>query len=188
MIRTTRRGFVTVFALSLVGGLVLLAPAQSLAQEKHKLAWSARPENTKFTYQHQLEIPDTPGHFIRLSEFQRTWPDNAPIVEGLKVVEEVSRGVSDYIAGNGRGWGYSVWRLDNGDLMFSEWQNTTQTVVTPDRSRKTTFVGTYITTGGTGKLRGIKGLGRYTGLLELTAEGKATRNEVSAEGEYWIEK
>src|SRR5207249_10390904 len=39
----------------------------------------------------------------------------------------------------------------------------------------------YITTGGTGKLRGIKGLGRYTGLLELTAEGKATRNEVSAE-------
>ena len=85
MIRTTRRGFATVFALSLVGGLVLLAPAQSLAQEKHKLAWSARPENTKFTYQHQLEIPDTPGHFIRLSEFQRTWPDNAPIVEGLKV-------------------------------------------------------------------------------------------------------
>ncbi len=50
MIRTTRRGFATVFALSLVGGLVLLAPAQSLAQEKHKLAWSARPENTKFTW------------------------------------------------------------------------------------------------------------------------------------------
>ena len=47
--------------------------------------------------------------------------------------------------------------------------------------------GTYITNGGTGKLRGIKGLARYTGLLELPAEGKATRNEVSAEGEYWFD-
>jgi len=53
--------------------------------------------------------------------------------------------------------------------------------------RRPAFVGTYITTGGTGKLRGIKGLARYTGLLELPAEGKATRNEVSAEGEYWFD-
>ena len=59
----------------LVGGLVLLAPAQSLAQEKHKLARSARPENTKFTYQHQLEIPDTPGHFIQT---RADAPDGVP--------------------------------------------------------------------------------------------------------------
>jgi hypothetical protein len=108
-------------------------------------------------------------------------------VPGL-VAEETARGVSDLIAGNGLSRGYSVWRFENGDQSFGEWQNSVQTVVNPDRGRKTTFVGTYVTTGGTGRLKGIKGLGRYSGLVELNAEGKATRNEYSAEGEYWFEK
>ena len=38
--------------------------------------------------------------------------------------------------GNGRAWGYTFWRMENGDLMYSEWQNTSQAVVNPDRSRK----------------------------------------------------
>jgi hypothetical protein len=121
-------------------------------------------------------------------EIQRTYPDNPPTVEGLKVVEEVARGVSDYIAVNGRAWGYSFWRLENGDLMLFAWQNTTQTVVNPDGGRRTTFLGTSSVTGGTGKLRGIKGLTRYSGLAEFTAAGMATRLEQSNEGEYWIEK
>ena len=45
-----------------------------------------------------------------------------------------------------------------------------------------------ITTGGTGKLKGVKGVGRYSGLGEFDPEGKPTRNENSAEGEYWFEK
>jgi len=188
MMRTNRNRFTTALALSSIAGLILLAPEQSFAQEKHKLSWSARPENTKFTVQHQLEIPDMPRHAVRLVEIRRTYPENPPMVEGLKVVEEIVHGVSDYIAGNGRGWGYSLWRYENGDTSFGQWQNATQTVVKPDGSRSTTFVGTYIQTGGTGKLRGLKGLGRYSGLAELTAEGKTTRNEYAAEGEYWIEK
>jgi len=72
--------------------------------------------------------------------------------------------------------------------MFGEFQNTIQTVVNVDRSRKTTFMGTYVTTGGTGGLKGIKGLGRFAGVGELDAEGKAIRNEYAGEGEYWFEK
>jgi hypothetical protein len=180
--------FATVFALSLVGGLVLLAPGQSWTQEKHKLSWSARPENTKFTFQHTLEILDVPGHAIRMFEIRRTWPENPPTIEGLKVVEEIARGTTDSVAGNGRSWGYSSWRYENGDLSFGEWQNINQAVTNPDGSRKATFVGTYLTTGGTGKLRGLKGFGRYTGLVEFAPDGKVTRNEYSAEGEYWVEK
>jgi hypothetical protein len=104
--------FATVFALSLVGGLVLLAPGQSWTQEKHKLSWSARPENTKFTFQHTLEILDVPGHAIRMFEIRRTWPENPPTIEGLKVVEEIARGTTDSVAGNGRSWGYSSWRYE----------------------------------------------------------------------------
>ena len=188
MTSITRSSFATVFALSLVGGLVLLAPVQSSAQEKHKLSWSTRPENTKVTFQHTLEIPDVPSHVIRMFEVRRTWPENPPSVEGLKVVEEFARGTADNVAGNGRSVGYGSWRYENGDMSFAEWQNINQAVTNPDGSRKATFTGTYLMTGGTGKLRGLKGFGRYTGLVEFAPDGKVTRNEVSAEGEYWIEK
>jgi len=123
--------------------------------------WSTKPENTKISVQQALEIPDIAGHIIRINEFRRTWPDGgAPTVEGQKVVEEISRAFADIIAGNGHGSGYSVWRFENGDLMFCEFQNAIQTVMNPERSRKTSFMGTYVTTGGTGRFKGIKGLGR----------------------------
>jgi hypothetical protein len=57
-----------------------------------------------------------------------------------------------------------------------------------DGSRKVTFAGSYVTTGGTGKLKGLKGAGKYSGQAEVNAELKLTRNEYSAEGEYWFEK
>jgi hypothetical protein len=46
----------------------------------------------------------------------------------------------------------------------------------------------YLTTGSTGQFKGINGMGRYSGLGESDSEGKPTRNEYSAEGEYWFEK
>src|SRR5262245_21875591 len=176
----TRRWFATESSWILVVGLLLLCSSSSLAQEKHKVSWSARPENTKYTAQHVLEIGDVPGHILRMIEIRRTFPENAMTIEGLKVVEDVSRGTTDLIAGNGVGSGYTTAKLENGDLMFSQWQNTVQTVVNQDGSRKTVFVGTYITTGGTGKARGVKGFGRFSGLSELNAAGMATRNEYSA--------
>jgi hypothetical protein len=182
------RPLITILILGLVGGLLLSVSDTSFSQEKKKLAWSAKAEHTKFIGHPILEIPDVPGHAIRSFEIRRTYPDNPPMIEGLKVVEEVARGFSDQVLGNGRGWGYTVWRLENGDQMYSEWQNATQAVVNPDRSRRASFVGTYVTTGGTGKVRGAKGFGRYTGVTEVNAEGQVTRNEYSAEGEYWIEK
>ena len=169
-------------------GLTALDLSEGWAQEKHKHSWSSRPENTKFTVQQQLEIADLPGHIIRMFEVRRTYPENPPMIEGLKVVEEIARGIADNVAGNGRSWGYSSWRYDNGDMSFGEWQNINQAVTNADGSRKATYVGTYITTGGVGKLRGLKGFGRYTGLVEFAPDGKVTRNEYSGDGEYWIEK
>lgn len=188
MISMARNRVAIVLVLSLLGGLILLAPNQSLAQERHKISWSTRPENTKVTFQHTLEIPDVPSHAIRMFELWRTWPENPPMVTGLKVVEEIARGTADNLAGNGLSRGYSSWRYENGDMSFAEWQNINQAVTNPDGSRKATYTGTYLMTGGTGKLRGLKGVGRYTGLVEFAPDGKTTRNEVSAEGEYWFEK
>ena len=175
--------------LGILGGVVLLTPDPSLAQDKHKIAWSTKAENTKVTVQQVFEIPDMPGHILRAMEIRRTWPDGgAPVMEGQTVVEEVTRGVRDLVAGNGRSWGYSTWHFENGDLVFYEPQTAIQTLVSPDGSQKTTFVGTYVTTGGTGKLKGVRGVGRLSGVAEIDAEGKLTRNEYSAEGEWWFEK
>jgi hypothetical protein len=180
------RPLIAILVFGLAVAFVLSVTQTASSQERKKLAWSAKAENTKFIGHPILEIVDVPGHAIRSFEIRRTYPDNPPVVEGLKVVEEIARGVNDQIQGNGRAWGYTFWRMENGDLMYSEWQNTTQAVVNPDRSRKATFVGTYVTTGGSGKLRGIKGFGRYTGVTEVNAEGQVARNEYSAEGEYWL--
>jgi len=189
MTSMARTRVVIVFALAVVSAFMLLSTNIIIAQEKQKISWSTKPENTQYAFQHGLEIPDTPGHILRMLEIRRTWPDGgAPTVEGQKVAEEIARGVTDLVAGNGFGRGYSVWRFENGDQSFGEWQNSVQTIMNPDRSRKTTLVGTYVTAGGTGKLKGVKGVGRYLGLTEFNVEGKATRNEYSAEGEYWFDK
>ena len=189
MTSITRSSFATVLSLSLVGGLILVTPAPSFGQEKHKISWSAKAENTKYTFQHTFEIPDISGHVLRLFELRSTWPDGgAPTIQGEKVAEAISRATSDNVGGNGLVRGYTIWRFENGDQVFNEYSNTVQAVVNPDQSKKVTFVGTYVMTGGTGKLKGLKGVGRFSGFADFNAEGKATRTAYSAEGEYWFEK
>ena len=182
------RPLIAALILAVTAGVVLSLSDTVFAQDRKKLTWSAKAENTKFVGHPIMEIPDVAGHTIRSFEFRRTYPENPPVVEGLKVVEEINRGFNDVIQGNGRAWGYTHWRFENGDSMYNEWQNTIQSVVNPDGSRKQTFVGTYVTTGGTGKLSGVKGVGRYSGIAEVNREGQTTRNEYSSEGEYWIAK
>src|SRR5207247_3527810 len=166
----------TVLSLSLVVGLILVTPAPSLGQERYKISYAAKAENTKYTFQHGLEIPDTQGHILRIFEVRVTWPDGgAPTIQGEKVVESISRATSDLVAGNGLARGYNIWRFENGDQAFHEYENSVQAVVNPDQSRKVTFVGTYVTTGGTGKLKRLKGVGRFSGFADFNAEGKATR-------------
>src|SRR3989442_5853776 len=166
MISMARNRVAMVLVLSLLGGLILLAPNQSLAQERHKISWSTRPENTKVTFQHTLEIPDVPSHAIRMFELRRTWPENPPMVTGLKVVEEIARGTADNMAGNGLSRGYSSWRDEKGDMSFAERQKIKQAVTKPDGSRKTTDTGTYPMNGGNGKVPGVKGGRRYTRLVQ----------------------
>jgi hypothetical protein len=187
--RELRDSHRTILRLGVVAALILIWSDTAFGQEKKKLSWSTKPENTKVTVQQVLEVPNIPGHVIRINETRRVWPDGGgPMVEGRKVVEEVVHGFADVISGNGKGSGYSVWRFESGDQTFHEWQLVTQTVGTSDRGRKTTFMGTYVTTGGTGGFKGIKGLGRFSGVAEFNAEGKIVTNELTGEGEYWFEK
>jgi hypothetical protein len=59
------------------------------------------PENSKYTQQHAIDVGDAPGHQVRIYELHRTFPGNAPVVNGLKLTKSWRRAVTDYIDGNG---------------------------------------------------------------------------------------
>src|SRR2546429_8846255 len=83
----TLRGnrLIILIGLALIGTFILVATDSSFAQEKKKIAWSTKPENTKIPVQQALDIPDMAGHIIRINEYRRTWPDgSAPTVNGQK--------------------------------------------------------------------------------------------------------
>lgn len=165
-------------------GLSLFPISEGWAQQKCKQSGKNLAQDTKFTQQHVIDVGDVPGHQVRILEIHRT-PSNAkPNCEGLKVVESWNRGYSDYININGRAWGYSVSVLESGDKIFSQWSGTSQTVLNPDGTKKSTYTGVYTLIGGTGKYRGIRGMGRDVYLFDP----KAGFNEGQWEEEYWIEE
>jgi hypothetical protein len=158
--------------------------SEGWAQQKCKQSGKDLAEDTKYTQQHVIDVGDVPGHQIRILEIHRT-PSNAkPNCEGLKVVESWARGYSDYTDLNGQAWGYGIAILENGDKIFSQWSGTSQTIVNPDGSKKSTYTGVFTYTGGTGKYQGIRGIGRQTYIFD----SKAGYNEGQWEEEYWIEK
>jgi hypothetical protein len=72
--------------------------------------------------------------------------------------------------------------LENGDKIFSQFDGTSQTMVAPDGSKKSTFTGVIRYTGGTGKYEGIRGLLRVSTVFEPDKNV----NLLQTEGEYWL--
>ena len=140
--------------LTAMVALFSFSPGELAAQEKCKMKWEVPAANANFTEQHVIDVGDVPGHKVRIYELHRTFPNDQPNCEGLKRVEEWNRGYSDYIDLNGRAWGYRITILENGDKIFGESSGTTQTVVAADGSKKTTYSGVVVYTGGTGKYQG----------------------------------
>ena len=74
--------------------------------------------------------------------------------------------------------------LENGDKIFSQYSGTSQTTVSSDGSKKSTFTGVTRYTGGTGKYKGIRGLLRAS----TNFDPEKNVNLQQTEGEYWLEK
>jgi hypothetical protein len=164
--------------------LGLAAPGLLAAQEKCKMQWEIPASNSNFTQQHVIDVGDVPGHQVRVFELRRTFPNDQPNCEGLKRVEEWVRGYSDYIDRNGRAWGYRITVLENGDKIFGEFSGASQTVVAADGSKKSTFSGVVVYTGGTGKYQGIRGLQRESSQFDP----EKNFSQAQADAEYWLEK
>jgi hypothetical protein len=161
--------------------LAIAVPAgDAFAQQTQTISYKVGAENSKYTQQQFLDVGDVAGHQVRSFEIYRTFPISAPVVNGMKMKEQWTRGISDYVDNNGTATTYNVYVLENGDKFFTRGTVLARSAG-PGKLSNVTVA--YIT-GGTGKLTGIQGIVRTTG----TAEPKAGVNETQVEIEYSIGK
>jgi hypothetical protein len=166
------------------GGLFLIAPTGSWAQQKYKFYFKDPGGLTKYTEQHVLDVGDVPGHQIRVASLQTKFANVAPEYDGVKVVEIMGWLTSDYIGASGRFTQYGVLLMANGDKIFNRSEGLAQTSIGADNGRKTSFSTVTTVTGGTGKFATIRGTIRGSGITDF----KTGTTSNPSEGEYWFEK
>jgi hypothetical protein len=170
----------TTLALVTFALLSLALTGNAFAQQKEQASFKATPENSKITQGMNIDVGDAPNHIIRVFEVHRTYPSNAAIIAGLKLVEEWNRGLTEFAAaGHGSGNMHIIYVMENGDKMFARSVN----VIEP-ASGKFTAKGVGTITGGTGKLAGAQGVVRST----TTFDPKTGYNDGQTEIEYSLGK
>ncbi|KDP87470.1 hypothetical protein CF70_001170 [Cupriavidus sp. SK-3] len=189
--RARRRAF---FLMLAVTGSTILGATASTAwaqvpvpqvpiQQKHMISFQTHNEHTRYTEQHTIDLPDTPGHQIRMFEIHRTFPKDPPVFAGVPAKESMTRGQTDLVGSDGRVLGYVVYVLENGDKIFGKYEGTAQGAAGQLNGRRT-MVGNTTLTGGTGKFHTIRGTLHAT----TVAEPLRNYNESKNEGVYWMEK
>ena len=175
-----RHTTLTLIAFALLSMFVAVPVCSAVAQEKQKVSYKVTAENSKYTQQQFLDVGDIAGHQVRSFEIYRTFPTNAPLINGVKLKEQWTRGVSDYIDYNGTATQYNVYILENGDKFFSH-----TTVLSHNTgSGRPSNVSVGSITGGTGKFTGMQGIVRTSGAFEP----KSGFNETQTEIEYLFAK
>ncbi len=178
----SRRAVLFSAAAALVLGIGV--SANGAAQSRTKVVFQVSAAETKYTQQHTIQVGDMPGHEVRIYEIQRTLKDG-PMVEGVRVKEIWSRGLSNYVEMNGPSQVYVIYMMENGDKMYGHADLVSQsTEKNPDGTFRSasTVIGTL--TGGTGKFMGIRGLTR----TKVVADVKSGSNAQQSEIEYWMAK
>jgi hypothetical protein len=170
----------TLGAIAVLGLALTSSATEALAQEKHKIYYKTSAANSKFTQRHILDVGDVQGHTVRVYELYRSFPDNAPVINGLKFKESWQEGYADYIDDNGTATYYTATTMENGDKFFTRGNMFAQS----SGGGKMTTTSIAAITGGTGKLAGINGTIRSVAQTDV----KAGFNEAQIEMEYWLEK
>jgi hypothetical protein len=124
-----------------------------------------------------IPIGDRPNHSFGVDQLKCTWTKPHEI-EGSKTKDGVSTETLEISGSNVRTRGTHVTTMDNGDKYFVSYQGNGTSKDGTYQSAK----GTWNFTGGTGKLKGIKGKGTYS----CAASGENVNCDI--EGEYQIAK
>jgi hypothetical protein len=156
---------------------LVLSAASGVAQQKQQVSFKAPAESSKYTQQVNVDVGDVPNHIVRVFDLHRTYTNNPPIINGLKLLEEWNRGIADLTDGNGNATLYAVYMMENGDKFFARTVNVVQSSA---EKLSATQVGSI--TGGTGKFATIQGIVRAV----TSFDPKAGFNENQTTIEYTI--
>ena len=153
--------------------LVCLAATTAAAQTKV----SGTIQCGKPDPQHLVAVGDRPDHNLGVEQTKCTWTKPLEI-EGAKSTEGVSTTTNDISGDTFRARGFHVSTMDSGDKYFVWYLGAGTSKDGALQSEK----GTWGFTGGSGKLKGIKGKGTFT----CAASGDGVACDV--EGEYQLAK
>lgn len=128
-----------------------------------------------------IDVPDVPGHQIRVYELHYVYPKNGMVIDGVQVKESTTYGSSDYTNWTGLFNVYSVFMLEDGNKIFARGGGATQTA--SDGRRSYSFTTQII--GGTGRFTAIRGQLQGRGERGI---GANSVTESNTSGDYWFEK
>jgi hypothetical protein len=165
----------------LVCSAIALA-GETVAQQMQRVSFKTPAANTKYTQQHFVDVGDVPGHQVRVLEIHRVFPNDPPVINGMKLKEQWTRGVSDYVDTNGTATNYSIYVMESGDRFFVRTTVLAQNNVSPDGTRKSTATSTGFITGGTGKFANMRGIVRSVNVFDP----KSGLNDGQTEIEYSV--
>ena len=164
--------------------LASLLTRVAIAEEKCKMASYVPASDSEYTQQYVIDVGDMEGHQIRILEVHNYYEDAVENCEGLKEVERMIWGISDYTNGKGRSWGYQTLIFDNGDKTDARYTGISLRLSVPEGQATRIFNGTLTFTGGTGVYSGVRG----TGVERARFDPETGYLESSIVYEYWIEK
>src|SRR5438067_848434 len=91
---------------------VALPASQAAAQGMQRVSYKTLAANTKYTQQHFVDVGDVAGHQVRVLEIHRVFPSDPPMINGMKIKEQWTRGVSDYVDTNGTAINYNIFVME----------------------------------------------------------------------------
>jgi hypothetical protein len=112
---------------------------------------------------HSIDVGDRTDHALSISKSACTWTKPMDIA-GLQTKDGYDVAYDDASGSKARGSGYHVSTMSNGDKMYVRFQGND----TMKDGKLDTSTGTWSYTGGTGKLKGIKGKGTYKGKADAS--------------------
>jgi hypothetical protein len=143
-------------------GLAVLLVAfagSALAQTQVSGTLKCGDNQNKGDIQNTVEVGDHPGHLLIVGKGTCTW--SAPLeIAGLKSTAHTGASVTEVNGAKFQDHGYAVITMENGDKVYARNQDSGTTT---EGGKASTYEGTWSFTGGTGKLKGLKGKGTYKG-------------------------
>jgi hypothetical protein len=138
---------------AVMSGLLISLPSVAPAQTEFSGAQKCDVSKPQYA----IPVADQPKHLMSLAKDKCTWTKGE--IAGVALKEEEDVIVSDLSGGTSHDKGYGVAVLANGDKLFVRFKGITMFKDTLPQTEQ----GKWKFTGGTGKLKGIKGDGTFTG-------------------------